>query len=600
METRLKRYLTLRKKNSKLPRLSQTTDDLISFPYETTHKGRTPVLSADFRKTDTLRTKGNMDSLAAQAIPYEQAVAGTPPIFGATPLKGNGPIKLQTSRRLSSGEVLVTSPDHQRTLSDLRDGEYVIGRKDLYRTSKTVSIKVPLQNSVSSPRASLALAPPLSDQSSQQSPKPQRNHNFSRPITADKDRHTIEAPTPDRLARSLSNRNSSAIKPHVPSPSEIPFPLSPGRPRSATTSLLSKGEEQNATIQALWKAEYARLVTMYGQDGVDRNIAELNKDHFNFFQSAASGGASRPYSDTIIPTPLKSPRGSDLRQIPSVDSVSEYSSNRVPSLLASEESSSSCTKRTSLLEADVPTTREEVSRIVETMRKNYLKALEARAEQKPKAKRQKKSKQRASYTHGVVAAPSALSKSAKEARQSWQASTVPNAPRQEKQTKRRTSSKSTDSRDSMMHSLKATTSKSTLKSKPSLQRADSTTLGTFFGSKRDHPRTPSPTRTLNGAKAERSERSAGMSQVDDRRPPTTESASSVSLADNIAPEIEDFDIFYQDLTRDVNAKPSHVKPSIPGLLVRHQEQMRPRSGDGAPPPPDIDWAPHSRGVLTVR
>jgi hypothetical protein len=613
METRIRRYFTFRKPKSNPSQVNRTADDLdlISVPYESTSRGRAPVLSSGLRKTDTLRTKDDLDTFAVQTFPYESAVAGTPPVFGATPIKGNGPVKLQTSRRLSSGELLVTTQDHQRTLSDIREGEYIVGRKDPKRGSKTISIKLPLQSSVSSPRASLALAPPLSSPSSAQSLRHPRKKYVSGPIPVDRDVEMVEIPAPEILPRNPYYRDSSLTKSYILGPTEIPLPSSPGRPPSSRTSLLSRGEEQNATIQALWKAEYARLVAIYGQDGVDRNIAELNKDHFSSFPvkrasfdnnarklGSTPGGTPQPHADTVIPPLSRSPRGSILQELPLVDNASEYSSHKVPSLLSSEESSSSYTKRTSLFEAEVPTTREEVSRIVENMRKNYLKALEAKAEEKPKTKRPKKSRQRASYTHTSVPAASAPVKSAKGASQSWHASTVPNnAPKQEKQTKRRPNSKSKNPRDSTMSSVKTTASKSSLKTKPPLHRADSTTLGSFFGSKKDHPRTPSPARTF---KASRPEQSPKTGQTHDVRPPTTEPATtSAASADNIAPEIDDFDIFYQDLTRDINPTPSNLKPAIPAIVVRHNEGLPAGPGDSAPPPPDIDWTPRSRGVLTA-
>ena len=214
METRIRRYFTFGKLNSNPSQLSRTTDDLdlISVPYESTPKGRAPVLSTGPGKTETLRTKDDLDTLTVQTIPYKSAVAGIPPIFGATPIKGNGPVKLQTSRRLSSGELLVTTQDHQRTLSDIREGEYIVGRKDPKRGSKTISIKLPLHSDVSSPRASRALAPQLSSPSSGHSLRHQRKKHVSAPVAVDKDVEMFETSAPDILSRTpYSHRDSSSL-----------------------------------------------------------------------------------------------------------------------------------------------------------------------------------------------------------------------------------------------------------------------------------------------------------------------------------------------------------------------------------------------------
>ncbi|ERF72440.1 hypothetical protein EPUS_06069 [Endocarpon pusillum Z07020] len=610
METRIRRYFTFRKLNSQLPPTHHTTDELelIGVPYSSTDKGRAPVLSFAPRSKEVARTKDDLDVLAIYTIPYEAAVPGTPPVVGATPIKGNGPVKLQTSRRLSSGELLITTQDHQRTLSDIREGEYIIGRKEPKRTSRTISIKLPAHSKASaSTRSSLAPALQMSNTTAEQSPrprpelKPYRRH-VPEPLNLHNGLATLESTHPDNPPRNRHSGNSTAAKAYLLSPSEVPLPLSPGKTLSSRTSLLSRGEEQNATIQALWKAEYARLVAIYGQDGVDRNIAELNRDPLAPFPekklsvesrsrglSATSAGPPPLSPATIIP-PLPSPRGSVTQELPFVDTASDYSSVKVPSLLSSEESSSSYTKRTSLFEADVPTTREEVSRIVESMRKNYLHALE-KVEEKPKAKRPKKTKQRASYTHTSSAAMSAPARFPKGGRQSWHANTAPSTSAAEKQSKKGSNSKPKTTRDSNIAPLRTVVSKSSMKAKPPLHRADSTTLGSFFGSKREDQYPPSPERTPKASKPCRT------GHIDEARPASNDSASSRTSSDNVAPEIDDFDIFYQDLARDSDPRSGNGKPAISTLHVPRTVELPAGRDTAAPPPPNIDWTPRKRTLL---
>jgi len=617
METRIRRYFTFRKLNSQVPQPHQTVDDLalVSIPYDSTQKGRPPLHSLSPPTKQMGVTKDDLEVPVVRAFAYESVVAGAPPVFGATPIKGNGPVKLQTSRRLSSGELLVTTQDHQRTLSDIREGEYIVGRKEPKRMSKTISIRLPIHNKASSPRSSLAQAPHLStptwEQGLRAEQKSPRKH-IPEPLNLHKDMKSFDALPPGASPRSPYSLNSSATRAYfLGAASDLPLPLSPGQAPSTRTSLLSKGEEKNATIQALWKAEYTRLVAIYGRDGVDRNIAELNRDRFAASADRSLGldrsgrkvsavpGALRPPSlDTITPPSVKGPGALAAQESPSIDNSSDYSSVNVPSLLASEESSSSYTKRTSLFEADVPTTREEVSRIVENMRKNYLKALE-KTEEKPKVKRPKKSKQRASYAHtwkgGTPAPPGVL----KGARQSWHPSTGPGTVPAEKQSKKRSSSRTKTTRESTAGSLTPTASKSSSRSKPQLHRADSTTLGSFFGSRRQSQNPPSPARTL---KAPFPEKSNSMAQVDNDRPRSTHSASSRTSSDNVAPEIDDFDIFYQDLAREPGQAPGNAKPAIPATemdIPDDKEIAVVLRNEIALPPPNIDWTPRKHAVSVL-
>jgi hypothetical protein len=618
METRIRRYFTFRKLNSKLPQPHQTTDDLalVSIPYASTQKGRAPVHSLSAPTREMGVTKDDLEVPVVRAFAYDSVVAGAPPVFGATPIKGNGPVKLQTSRRLSSGELLVTTQDHQRTLSDIREGEYIVGRKDPKRMSKTISIRLPIHSRASSPRTSLAQAPHLSTPSWEQSLRAEQQSapkHIPEPLNLHKDIKTFDGLSPGASPRSPYSRNSSAARAYfLSAASELPLPLSPGQAPSTRTSLLSKGEEKNATIQALWKAEYTRLVAIYGQDGVDRNIAELNRDRLAASADRSLGldrsarkvsavpGVLRPPSlDTITPPPpLKAPGALAAQESPLVDNSSDYSSVNVPSLLASEESSSSYTKRTSLFEADVPTTREEVSRIVENMRKNYLKALE-KTEEKPKMKRPRKSKQRASYAHTSKAGTPAPPGVSKGGRQSWHPSTAPGTVPAEKQSKKRSSSRTKATRESTAGSQTPTASKSSSRSKPQLHRADSTTLGSFFGSRRQSQNPPSPARTL---KAPFPEKSNSMAQVDNDRPRSTASASSRTSSDNVAPEIDDFDIFYQDLAREPGPAPGNAKPAIPATdmdIPVDKEVAVVLRDEIASPPPNIDWTPRKHAVSVI-
>ena len=515
METRFRRYLTLRRLNSEPSQTGHALDDLdfYSVPYETTSPGmKAPVfISQPLRKSAIAakRMPDEFDGLAIRAISYDSVLPGKPPVLGGRPYKGNGPIKLQTSRRLSSGELLTTTQDNQRTLEDIREGDYIVGRKEKrYSQLSQVKTSSPSLAALASPRFPPESATATPRQSSfpeqrQQLPSPTLRHSDvsaspmlgssvidSPPATPGLSLHELLPPDSGYGIRTGGNEHSSAYAmPPTATRAMVP---------SSTTSLLTKGEEQNTTIQALWKAEYGRLVAIYGQDGVDRNIAELNRDHQSTPSlDVADGSHDHQTSPAIMLQPLPRPsfdagytsnsarnsRGSFARDSSTFDDASEYSSQKPSSIMSSEGSSSSYTKRTSLYDTDLPTTREDVRRVVESMRANYLQAIESTAKVTERTKSKRKPRVRTSLPNASAAGSSQpLAKAPKTARQSWHGS---NAQETAKADKKKAKTKSgTDRTPSSV--LKTSASKSSIKSKASLQRADSLTLGALV------PDLPSP------------------------------------------------------------------------------------------------------------
>ena len=506
METRFRRYLTLRRLNSEPSQTGHASDDLdvYSVPYETTSPGmKAPVfISQPLRKSAIAakRMPDEFDRLAIRAFSYDSVLPGKPPVLGGRPYKGNGPIKLQTSRRLSSGELLTTTQDNQRTLEDIREGDYIVGRKEKrYSQLSQVKASSPSLAGLASPRFPSESATATPRQSSfseqrQQQPSPNLQHSDvsaspmlgslvieSPPATPGLFLHELPPPDSGYGIRTGGTEHSSAYA--------MPPTGTRARVPSSTTSLLTKGEEQNATIQALWKAEYGRLVAIYGQDGVDRNIAELNRDHQKTPSlDVVNGSHDHQMSPTIMLQPLPKPsfdagytsnlarnsRSSFARDSGAFDDASDYSSQKPSSIMSSEGSSSSYTKRTSLYDPELPTTREDVRRVVESMRSNYLQAIESTAKATEKTKAKRKPRVRTSLPNASAASSSQpLAKPQKAARQSWHGS---NAQVTAKADKKKAKIKpGTDRTASPV--LKTSTSKSSLKSKASLQRADSLTLG---------------------------------------------------------------------------------------------------------------------------
>ena len=128
MENRFLRFFVIRRQSSTSSvDHDRSLDDLASHSvsYESTPpSGKHPIfVHRPLRKGRAARRKKDeLNGLAIRGLSYDATLAGKPPIMGGKPLKGNGPVKLQTSRRLSSGELLVTSQDAERTLEDIREG----------------------------------------------------------------------------------------------------------------------------------------------------------------------------------------------------------------------------------------------------------------------------------------------------------------------------------------------------------------------------------------------------------------------------------------------------------------------------------------------
>jgi hypothetical protein len=619
METRIRRYFAFRKLTSRADRSGPTvatTDEsgMISVPYESTSVGRPPVLASPTRVPRPADNEDEPNTLAIRAVPYKAAVAGAAPVIGDVPIRGNGPVKLQTSRRLSSGELLVTTQDHVRTLSDIREGEYIVGRKELNRDSYATSNGRPNLSRSSSPRPSLISAPPRSDLSPAPSPnvgRRPRHRHIPPPIIVDRGADRSGLSTPASLSHSPYFSRGSLTKQSILGPAEIPLPLSPGRPSSPRASLLHRGEEHNSTIQALWKAEYTRLVAIYGQDGVDRNIAALDKDRVGTSadrrRSVDTGGRGPPSPSqpsrpppgfgTVVPSSFRTPRNSITNISSPADIGSEDDSAEVPSLLSSEGASSFHTKRSSTSDVDVPTTREEVSRMVEDIRKNYLKALETKAMEKAKTRRPKKSRQRASYAHANISALPSHPATYATGRQSWHASTMSNTRMQEKRTRKQSGARPRTSRESTAPSINSSVSMSSLKDNSQLSRADSTTLGSFFVAKKGHR--SSSARSTAFPSSPLAKTFPDMGPVDQNRPILSDFTSSASSSEEMLPEIDDFDIFYQDLTQGLGSSPGSIGPTTPIIYVPDGHDDLEGGPEGAAPSPSIHWTPQKRPVVAT-
>ena len=605
MENPFRRFLAARRLSSTSSAgPNRSLDDLAlhSVSYDSTSpSGKLPVFIHQPLRNGTAarRHKDELDGLAIRAFPYDSTLAGKPPVMGGKPLKGNGPVKLQTSRRLSSGELFVTSQDAERTLEDIREGAYIVGRKEK-RLSRASQARSPTPIAANTRSARLLSASNVS--SSPHLP-------LARAISRSSMKGTIIAPhrigpnstpTSPRESSFSSQIQHDAATIRGPELSPSIAVTSENRVSARTVergSLLAQHEEQNATIQALWKAEYTRLVEIYGKDGVDRNILELNRDHRRSSspeKTQATLDAMTALGMTLEPLPKPSfdstsdlairrhSRLSSTRDTSSTEENSDYAST-IRSSVTSDGIPTSHTIRTSGFEPDLPTTREDVRKVIDDMRSTYLRAIEAKGSETTRSKKVKKRKERASYSAAGHVPTQSLSKTQRPTRQSWHPSNTPAAPSPVVSMERYEQRKQPEKTQTMENSPAK-----------SLQRADSMTLGSLMQS--------TPERQSK-KKTSRSTQSHGSPQTPQA---TLESPARLTvqhehthdneddlLGPNIAPEIDDFDIFYQDLYG-----PPPTASSLPSLPDRKHTSLQ-YPGPAAPAPPTIEGRPRRRYLSQI-
>ena len=619
METRFRRYLAL----SRPPLLTTTNrkraEDELDLPR------KAPTLSSTSPKKGTsFKASDDLDGCAIRAFAYETIVAGAPPVLGGQPLKGNGPVKLQTSRRLSSGELLVTTQDHQRTLADIREGGYIVGRKEPRRSSRNVEGGSP---------NFLANGPPSS----------RSHHTWSPRSAADIDASSLQLPTRRPLiSPEVESFISTASPPLRPTNGRLSLPwvesfLRGSHSRtdaadrscsqnaadmrvrtvssasSGRTSSHTRGVEQKATVQALWKAESTRLEALYSQDRVGQIFADLDRDR---------DGDSPPDSSTdeirrvlrpssSLQQPHQRPLLDNGKASPSLgttqssagcgsvnrDDTSDCSVNPVCSIMSSEESSSSCTRRTSSYDPDITTTREDVRRIVEDMRSTYLQAIEAKAAeqgQREQAERARIVRQRASYSHAVL--PNTASpplKASKPGHHSWHAG---NTTETSKFVKKRHPKKKAENVPRLSEGRSSPSKsnlESNLESRPTLARADSATLGPLAIASGPAEQ-GTPTLSLSTSLSTSASAFSTGKPDDTVRPSADSTTPSLSSPRNTAPDVDDCDVYYQDHSRtSLNAQAAQ---SPFRSLVKLPRGLMLNGDEGAPPPPNILWTREKEAI----
>lgn len=334
-------------------------------------QGRVPSFFNNALRRPSSSKSRNPPSRDVRTFSYDSTVAGPIPEIGEKPQPGNGPVKLQASRRLSSGELLVTQQDYERTLEEIRQGDFILPGRD-----NRISRPPPPRDSSldSSTFRFLSTAP---NSPSVQSPFP--SWSSIPPSTSTDDLDSPPNPLPNyrtSLAEHRSVSSSALVRPSLDShrhPVSMhsglsqPSPRLSARPMTSTASLRSRHEDQTPTLRALWRAEYGRLMSLYGHN---------NQDKIDLAYNALPEQPS-VYADHSFEYPAPDPSAEFSHSSCYLDvDHSDGSSNTRHSMLSSSGASSSCVTNPNVAD-DYSTPREDIRRIVKDMRLNYLNAIEA-------------------------------------------------------------------------------------------------------------------------------------------------------------------------------------------------------------------------------
>lgn len=392
METRLKRFINNRRSQSIEHDNAPTRQ---SIPREASPPTKKPqILNGKLPDRNTPQSrKNNTDFVGPlRSFSYEHCRPGKPPVFGKLPQKGNGPVKLQTSRRLSSGDLITTSQDSQRTLQDIRDGHYVVGKKDRHLSY------TPGRNKASVPQPQV----PSESQVNHPSLPTPTSQRFT-PSQTWPNTPTIASDTTQSYHPRDSEISDANVGLGLSSPMALVHAnLSQDSLRDSSSNFSRRSvphdnprrwtkhtPETSATLKALRKAEYTRLVELYGSDVANRKIAQLDREHLRTPSSPAFP-TDAPYSSVILeplPPPPMEKVETESRRISRAslnsgsggDEWSGTSSPQRTSQVSSYAESSADTGQTSLTEDETAATRENIRNMVAQMRSSYLHDIESRS-----------------------------------------------------------------------------------------------------------------------------------------------------------------------------------------------------------------------------
>lgn len=472
MEKRLSKFIKNRRSRLPEPSRETTSSTILNNPSSPSPKRPsffTPQQRAQSSFSDSNELGLGTESLRSFA--YDSCSFGKPPTFVTKIQPGNGPVKLQASRRLSTGELIATT--HEGALKDIKDGEYVVGKKERPASRNqrisTRALTAPLmgQATPTSPMSAV----PTSPRTWSNTPPVERNQSMPS-VWED---YPVPDMTTDPLGLGLVT-SAPASYSRSSRGSRTDIRNSSARPSASRESLRShrssSTHDVNTTLAALKKAEYSRLTGLYGHEAATLAFTRLS---------------STPSSPLLLsPIVVDPPQHHDLEtkelnptRVSGVSANSgscydESTGTRSPqrtSYVSSHADSSTGTGPTSFADEEYTATREDIKSMVEQIRSTYLDAFDIHGSPPQRTKSRKKKKKTKSTSSNISGGLDKNRPQVPAGRQTWHPeNNVPEIPY-----KRRVNSQPVDS-VSRLPPIPASPTRE-FENESGIRRADSTTLG---------------------------------------------------------------------------------------------------------------------------
>lgn len=475
MEKRLSRFIKNRRSRLSEPAHEKPTSHTTLTSSSPLPSPKKPMFFASQLRVQNASTSELGDSDAAsdslRSFAYDSCAVGRPPTFVTKAQPGNGPVKLQASRRLSTGELIATT--QEGALKDIRDGDYVVGRKE------RPASRGPRKSTIRSPTiATFGQSIPTDPASTTPaSPRTWSGMAFaesSRSMPCILDENITSDADFDQLGLGLIS-SATANQSRFSRTSRTGLRHSGSQPSLSRESIksyrISSGQDASATLIALKKAEFSRMADLYGPEAAAIKLARTSSNPSSPLLQFSPTLENSPTFDGDLKE-QNSDRASRLSETSAscYDESLEARSLERTSYISSH-AGSNATAPTSFSDEECTTSREDIKSMVEQIRSTYLDAFDDHTAPPQATKSRKKKKKTKSTSSSVVGGPERTRPKAPVGRQTWH----PQSQLPEISSKRRVNSHPVNA-VGRLPPIPASPTRD-LEDDLGIKRADSTTLG---------------------------------------------------------------------------------------------------------------------------